>query len=109
VAIGGVGPNEATLRQALIIRETFYGENSTEIISTLEGLADACAAGGKYVAAELLYARLLSLWETLVGKDHPMVAITLDKIVVFYAKRGELEKARQALARSVAIRRASLP
>jgi len=33
-----------------------------------------------------------------------MVAITLDKIVVFYAKRGELEKARQALARSVAIR-----
>jgi tetratricopeptide (TPR) repeat protein len=104
VAIGGVGPNEATLRQALIIRETHYGENSTEIISTLEGLADACAAGGKYVAAELLYARLLSLWESLVGKDHPMVAITLDKIVVFYARRGELEKARQALARSVAIR-----
>ena len=104
VAIGGVGPNEATLRQALIIRETLYGENSSEIISTLEGLADACAAAGKYDAAEVLYARLLSLWESLVGKDHPMVAITLDKIVVFDAERGELEKARQALARSVAIR-----
>ena len=104
VAIGGLGGNEAVLRQALVIRETLYGANSSEIISTLEGLADACSAGGEYVAAEILYKRLLSLWESVVGKDHPMVAITLDKLVVFYAKEGEPEKAREALAQSVAIR-----
>jgi tetratricopeptide (TPR) repeat protein len=104
VAIGGLGGNESVLRQALVIRETLYGENSAEIISTLEGLADACSAGGEYVSADLLYSRLLSLWENLVGKDHPMVAIVLDKLVVFYTKEGLPEKAREALARSVAIR-----
>jgi hypothetical protein len=33
-----------------------------------------------------------------------MVAVALDKLVVFYAKAGEPAKAREALARSVAIR-----
>lgn len=33
-----------------------------------------------------------------------MVAVTLDKLVVFYVRYGEPEKAREALARSVAIR-----
>jgi hypothetical protein len=33
-----------------------------------------------------------------------MVAVTLDKLVVFYIKKGEPDKAREALARSVAIR-----
>jgi tetratricopeptide (TPR) repeat protein len=100
---GGTGA-EVIYRQALAIRETLYGENSTQLISTLEGLADAYAAGGEYVAAEPLYERLLRLWESLVGKDHPMVAVTLDKLVVFYAKEGEPDKAREALAHSVTIR-----
>ena len=104
VAIGGAGGNERVLRQALVIREMLYGEDSPEIISTVEGLADACSGGGEYVAAELLYERLLSLWEKAVGIDHPMVAVTLDKLVVFYSKEGKPEKAREALARSVAIR-----
>jgi lipopolysaccharide biosynthesis regulator YciM len=56
------------------------------------------------VAAEDLYARLLSLWEKLVGKDHPMIAVILDKIVVLYAKQNKPDEAREALARSVAIR-----
>jgi len=54
--------------------------------------------------AEPLYLRLLALWESAVGKDHPMVAVTLDKLVVFYVRKGEPEKARAAMARSVAIR-----
>jgi tetratricopeptide (TPR) repeat protein len=95
--------DEAVYRQALIIRETLYGENSSELISTIEGLADLYATE-RMVGAELMYQRLLALWESLVGKDHPMVAVTLDKLVVFYVKEGEPEKAREALARSVAIR-----
>lgn len=96
--------NEALYRQALAIRETLYGDDSFELISTLEGLADAYTYAGEYGAAEPIYNRLLSLWEKLVGKDHPMVAVTLDKLVVFYARQGETEKARAALARSVDIR-----
>jgi tetratricopeptide (TPR) repeat protein len=96
--------DEATYRQALLIRETLYGENSSELISTIEGLADLYSAEGVLAAAEPVYLRLLALWESGVGKDHPMVAVTLDKLVVFYVKEREPEKAREALARSVAIR-----
>ncbi len=96
--------NEAFYRQALAIRETLYGRNSTELISTVEGLANLYSAELNLIAAEPLYLRLLALWESAVGKDHPMVAVTLDKLVVFYVKAGQAEKAREALARSVAIR-----
>jgi hypothetical protein len=91
-------------RQALAIREVLYGKDSTELISTIDGLAYTCSTLGEYVAAETLYARLLSLWEKLVGKDHPMVAVVLDKIVVLYAKQNKPDEAREALARSVSIR-----
>jgi tetratricopeptide (TPR) repeat protein len=101
----GVCPGcETVYRQALVIRETLYGETSTELISTIEGLADVYSGEGMLSSAEPLYLRLLALWESAVGEDHPMVAVTLDKLVVFYAKAGEPEKAREALARSVAIR-----
>jgi tetratricopeptide (TPR) repeat protein len=96
--------NEPLYRQALMIRETLYGKESSELISTLEGLADTYAAGGEYDAAEAAYLRLLALWEKVVGKDHPMVAVTLDKLVLFYAKQGKSDAARAALKRSVAIR-----
>jgi tetratricopeptide (TPR) repeat protein len=95
---------EDLYRQALAIREVLYGKDSTELISTLDGLAYTCSTLGEYVAAEALYARLLSLWEKLVGKDHPMVAVVLDKIVVLYAKQNKPDEAREVLARSVSIR-----
>ena len=104
IAGGRPAGNETLYLRALAIREMLYGEDSSELISTLEGLADAYAAAGEYPAAEPVYERLLSLWEKLVGKDHPMVAVTLDKLVVFYANEDKPEKARAALARSVAIR-----
>jgi tetratricopeptide (TPR) repeat protein len=96
--------NEEFYRQALAIRESLYGENSSQLISTVEGLADLYAGEGMLIAAEPLYQRLLGLWEMAVGADHPMVAVTLDKLVVFYVKKGEPDMARDALARSVAIR-----
>jgi tetratricopeptide (TPR) repeat protein len=102
---GGLCPGcEGSYQQALAIRETLYGANSNELISTIEGLADVYSSEGMFSAAEPLYLRLLTLWESLVGKDHPMVAVTLDKLVVFYTKEAEPEKARDALVRSVAIR-----
>jgi tetratricopeptide (TPR) repeat protein len=58
VAIDGGGGNEAIYRQALVIRETLYGKDSPELISTLEGLAQTCVE----VAAEPLYQRLLLPW-----------------------------------------------
>ncbi|MFZ0589512.1 MAG: tetratricopeptide repeat protein [Bryobacteraceae bacterium] len=102
-AIEGIG-SESFYRQALMIRETIYGEDSTELISTLEWLADTYGSGGEFDHAEPVYERMLSLWEKLAGKDNPMVAVKLDKLAAFYSKEGKPEKAREALERSVAIR-----
>jgi len=87
-----------------MIRETIYGPDSPQLISTVEGLADALADGGEFVAAEPVYERLLALWKKSTSKDHPMVAVVLDKLGVFYGKEGEIEKACKALARSATIR-----
>lgn len=96
--------NEEFYRQALAIRESLYGPNSSELIPTVEALADLYTGEAMLAAAEPLYQRLLALWEIAAGADHPMVAVTLDKLVVFYVKKGEPAMARAALARSVAIR-----
>ena len=96
--------NASMYRQALAIRETLYGVDSPELISTIDGLANTYYKERMYAAAEPLYLRLVALWESVGGKEHPMVAVVLDKLVVFYAQEGELEKAREALARSVNIR-----
>ena len=102
---GGYGTGtESLYRQALQIRETIYGEDSPEIISALEMLADTYVAGGEYNAAEPLYKRVVSLWEKLVGPDHPMVAVKLDKLADFYFKEGKPQEAKETLARSVEIR-----
>lgn len=103
-AIGGGAGTEPVYRQALAIRETVYGSDSPELISTVGGLADVYSGETMFVAAEPLYLRLLALWQHFVGKDHPMVAVTLDKLVVCYTKEGQPQKARAALAQSVAIR-----
>lgn len=96
--------NASMYRQALAIRETLYGPDSPELISTIDGLANTYFKEQMFVAAEPLYLRLVALWESVDGKDHPMVAVALDKLVVFYARAGEPDKAREALARSVGIR-----
>jgi tetratricopeptide (TPR) repeat protein len=103
--VGGPGTGtESSYKQALMIRETLYGEESSELISTIEWLAETYVAEGQYLAAEPLYDRLLSLWEKLAGKDHPMVAITLDNLAALYLKEGKADKAREASARSITIR-----
>jgi tetratricopeptide (TPR) repeat protein len=59
----------------------------------------------KYDDAEPVYRRLLALWIFSVGEEtHPMVAIALDKIAVFYATQKKWEEAREATTRANAIR-----
>jgi len=88
----------------LVIRETIYGKVHADLISTVDGLAYALFGQKKYDDAEQVYNRLLDLWLQSVGKDHPMIAMTLDKIAVFYADQKKFVEAREALQRSVAIR-----
>jgi tetratricopeptide (TPR) repeat protein len=96
---------EETYRHALVVRETLYGKTHADLIATVDGLAYALFGQKKFDAAEPVYQRLLALWITSVGEQtHPMVAIALDKIAVFYATQKKWDQARDATTRANAIR-----
>src|ERR1019366_8575023 len=69
-----------------------------------DGLAYALFGQQKYDEADPVYQRLIGLWEFSVGKDHPMVAVALDKLAVFYSAQKKYPEVRDALDRSTSIR-----
>jgi len=96
---------EETYRHALVIRETLFGKMHADLISTVDGLGYALFGQKKYDEAEPVYQRLLALWIASVNTEkHPMVAIALDKIAVFYAAQKKWDQAREATTRANAIR-----
>jgi tetratricopeptide (TPR) repeat protein len=96
---------EETYRHALVVRETLYGKIHGDLLSTLDGLAYSLFGQKKYEEAEPVYKRLLDLWINQMGSEtHPMVAIALDKMAVFYIDQKKWEEARAATARANAIR-----
>jgi len=105
IALRAYDKAEETYRHALVVRETLYGKTHADLIATVDGLAYSLFGQKKYDDAEPVYQRLLALWITSVGEEtHPMVAIALDKIAVFYATQKKWEQAREATARANAIR-----
>jgi tetratricopeptide (TPR) repeat protein len=58
----------------------------------------------KYSEAEPMYKRLLALWELVGGADHPMLSLTLDKMVEFYLEQKRYEEAAPLSKRALAIR-----
>jgi tetratricopeptide (TPR) repeat protein len=97
---------EETYRHALVIRETLYGKVHADLISTVDGLGYSLFGQKKYDEAEPVYQRLLGLWISSVGGEetHPMVAVALDKIAVFYATQKKWDQADDATTRANAIR-----
>ncbi len=96
---------EETYRHALVIRETLYGKVHADLIATVDGMGYSLFGQKKYDEAEPVYQRLLGLWINSVGGEtHPMVAIALDKIAVFYATQKKWDLARDATTKANAIR-----
>ncbi len=96
---------EDTFRRAMIIRQRLLGPNDAGLISTVEGLAYAQFGQKKYAEAEPNYKRLLGLWVYSTGDPiHPMVALTYDKMAVFYRAQDRWEEATDAADRANAIR-----
>jgi tetratricopeptide (TPR) repeat protein len=96
---------EDTFRRAMIIRERLLGPNDAGLITTVEGLAYAQFGQKKFAEAEPGYKRLLDLWIVSTGDPgHPMVALTLDKIAVFYRAQDRWEEGTDAAERANALR-----
>lgn len=105
IALREYAKAEEVFRRALVIRERLVGPLDAGLISTVEGLAYALFGQKKYQEAEPGYKRVLDLWIISTGQaDHPMVALTLDKIAVFYRAQERWEEGVEAAARANAIR-----
>jgi hypothetical protein len=95
---------ESVFRRALVIRESVLGTENADLLSTVDGLAYAYFGQHKFAEAEPMYQRLIHLWTVSVGETHPMLALALDKVGIFYAFRNENAKAKAAFDRANAIR-----
>lgn len=96
---------EETFGRALVIRERLTGPKNADLIASVEGLAYAQFGQKKYDEAEQGYKRLLALWIFAAQQpDHPMIALTLDKIVVFYRAQKRWDEAEDAAGKAIAIR-----
>jgi tetratricopeptide (TPR) repeat protein len=96
---------EGTFRRALVIRERLTGPQSADLISTVEGLAYAQFGQQKYEEAETGYKRLLALWIFSTQQpDHPMVAMTYDKLATFYRAQKRWEEADAAAGKAIALK-----
>lgn len=96
---------EDTFRRALVIRERLLGPTDAGLISSIEGLGYAQYGQKKFDEAEPNYLRLLALWKSSTGDPaHPMVAMTLDKIAVFYRTQDRWEEGTRAAEDATALR-----
>jgi tetratricopeptide (TPR) repeat protein len=96
---------EETFRRALVIRERLTGPMHVDLIATVEGLAYAQFGQKNYDDAENGYKRLLALWFFATKQpDHPMIALTYDKIATFYRAQKRWEEGADAASKAIALR-----
>ena len=88
-AVGKHGPAEQLWRQALAIRERAFAPNDPILATTLENVADCCAAqDGKLGDAIALRERAIAIRETAVGGAHPSLASARAKLDELRARPG---------------------
>ena len=58
---------------------------------------------GRYEEAAVLFEKGLSILESNVGTDHPLLLRLLDNLAFSYARSGQTEKAREAFERTLAL------
>jgi tetratricopeptide (TPR) repeat protein len=86
------------------LREAVSGPEGAEVISTVDSLAYVEVGLGKMTEAEAFYKRLLALWAKNAGPEHPMVALTLDKMAEAYANMQRYDDAEKCAAGAEAMR-----
>lgn len=88
-AVNKHGPAEQLWRQSLSIRERAFAPNDPILATTLENVADCCAAqDGKLLDAIALRERALVIREAAVGAGHPSVATARAKLDELRARPG---------------------
>jgi tetratricopeptide (TPR) repeat protein len=86
-----------------------YGENSDELATTLNNLAEAARLAGQLDAAQEFYEQSLMMRTALDQRSTLKQATTLGNLATLYRLRGRLEQALEAGQKAMAIRQKHLP
>ena len=93
---------EAMDRRVLTLQRKLFGEENSEIASSLENLAYILSAQGKFAEAEMTGRQALAMQQKLLGDEHSTVASSLHKLGMTLLVQGKSADAeamhRQALA-----------
>ena len=88
-AVSKHGPAEQLWRQALAIRERAFAPNDPILATTLENVADCCAAQeGKLGDAIALRERAIAIREVAMGSGHPSLAAARAKLEELRSRPG---------------------
>ncbi len=104
-SLGHYSSAEHNLRQALEVKENYFGADHPEIAQTLNNLAVALTRQDRFDEAASLYRQALSIQIDHFGEEHPEVAHTLSSFGFWIPVIG-LEKAEELRERALEIRRA---
>ena len=102
-ALGLYDDARTQLDEALAARVRTYGAVSLPVAETELALADAAALRGDLAAADRHYAHALTIRESLLGRDHPLVARVAFGIGRLRWKEGKLDESDAAYGRALAI------
>ncbi|MBW4559642.1 MAG: tetratricopeptide repeat protein [Mojavia pulchra JT2-VF2] len=103
LAQGRYSKAEPLFEQAII----FYKRTKAEIYlaTTLNNLARLYDAQERYAEAEILYIQALELFKSLLGEEHPDIAICLNDLAFIYGQKGDQERAETTYIQALEMRR----
>lgn len=93
-------------RQALEIAEARYGENSSEVVDSIERLAEVLALAGELAQAAVNYRRALAIRERELGSGHPDLIPILEALTDIASQQQNFAEAESLLNRILGIERA---
>lgn len=94
----------ALLFRALAIRESVFGLEHQDVVSSLNRIARLYGKLGKYEDEESFSLRALAISEKSLGEEHPGVADSLQGLVSAYYKQGKYDEAIPLSQRALMIR-----
>jgi serine/threonine protein kinase len=96
---------EPLIAAALEMRRTMYGEESSQVLSSMNGLAGIHGHLGRIDESIALYEQVVALSRRQAGDDHPNVAIALNNLAGAYDSAGRRDEGEAAVREAISIQR----
>ncbi|MEM7351391.1 MAG: serine/threonine-protein kinase [Acidobacteriota bacterium] len=100
--LGHYDQAQSHLKEAVAIRREMLGNDHLDVADSLIELADLLELRHDHDAVSL-FEQALRIQESTLGKSHPAIARTLNKLGTVHGNLGELDQARSSLTRAIEI------